>query len=67
MPLLNQLAQRRALVCAYSRFQRAISSAVGSTSPIWTNGKDTRFRKIEDSEAFTNVRARAIPVAEAGK
>lgn len=38
--------------------------ADGSTSPIWTNGKDTRFRKIEDSELFTNIRVRAVPVSE---
>ena len=41
-----------------------IRHADGSTSPIWTNGKDTRFRKIEDSELFTNVRVRAVPVSE---
>ncbi len=33
-----------------------IRHADGSTSPIWTTGKDTRFRKIEDSEMFTDVR-----------
>ena len=38
--------------------------ADGSTTPIWTNGKDTRFRKIEDSEMFTDVRVRAVPVSE---
>jgi arylsulfatase A-like enzyme len=37
--------------------------ADGSTSPIWTNGTDTRFRKIEDSELFTNVQVRAVPVS----
>ena len=44
-----------------------IRHADGSTSPIWTSGKDTRFRKIEDSELFTNVRVRAIPVSGLGK
>jgi len=38
--------------------------ADGSTSPIWTNGKDTRNPKIEDTELFTNVRVRAVPVSE---
>jgi arylsulfatase A-like enzyme len=41
-----------------------VRHADGSTSPIWTNGKGTRFRKIEDSETFTNVRVRAVPVSE---
>jgi hypothetical protein len=29
--------------------------ADGRTTPLWTSGKDTRFRKIADSELFTNV------------
>jgi hypothetical protein len=41
-----------------------VRHADGSTSPIWTNGNDTRFRKIEDSETFTNVRVRAVPASE---
>jgi arylsulfatase A-like enzyme len=41
-----------------------VRHADGSTTPIWTNGKDTRFRKIEDSEAFTHVRVRAVPASE---
>ncbi len=41
-----------------------VRHADGSISPIWTNGKDTRFRKIEDSESFTNVRVRTVPVSE---
>jgi hypothetical protein len=41
-----------------------VRHADGSATPIWTNGKDTRFRKIEDSELFTNVRVRAVPVSE---
>ena len=44
-----------------------IRHADGSTTPIWVNGKDTRFRKIEDSDLFTNVQVRAVPAAEAGK
>ena len=35
--------------------------ADGTTTPIWTSGEDTRFRKIDDSDQFTDVRVRAIP------
>jgi arylsulfatase A-like enzyme len=35
--------------------------ADGSTTPLWTNGKNTRFRKIEDSALFKEVQVRAIP------
>jgi len=38
--------------------------ADGSTTPIWTHSKDTRFRKIADSEAFTHISVRAVPVSE---
>ena len=41
-----------------------IRHADGGTSPIWTSGKDTRFRKIEDSGAFTHVRVRTVPASE---
>ena len=37
--------------------------ADGSTSPIWTNGKDTRKRQIEDTELFTGVQVRAVPLS----
>jgi hypothetical protein len=37
--------------------------ADGSTTPIWSNGKDTRSRKIPDSELFNNVQVRAVPVS----
>lgn len=39
--------------------------ADGSTTTIWANGKDTRFRKIENSNLFTNIRVRVVPSAEA--
>lgn len=35
----------------------------GTTTPIWTAGKDTRFRAIADSELFANVRVRAVPAS----
>jgi len=38
--------------------------ADGSTTPIWSNGKDTRFRKVEDTELFTHVRVRSVSVSE---
>ena len=38
--------------------------ADGSTTPIWTSGKDTRFPKIADNELFTNVRVRTVPASE---
>jgi arylsulfatase A-like enzyme len=41
--------------------------ADGSSSPVWADGKNTRFRKIEDSERFTDVRVRPVPAALAGK
>jgi hypothetical protein len=41
-----------------------IRHADGSTTPVWTNGKDTRSRKIEDSERFTNGRVRTVAPAE---
>ncbi len=41
--------------------------ADGSTSPIWTSGKDTRVNKIADSDLFKNVQVRAVPAAEVGK
>ena len=33
----------------------------GSTTPLWTNGKDTRARKIADTALFKDVQVRAIP------
>ena len=44
-----------------------IRHADGSTTPIWTNGKDTRAQKIANNELFTDVRVRAVPAAELGK
>lgn len=41
--------------------------ADGNTEPIWTNGKDTRAKKIADSELFKNVQVRAVPAAEVRK
>ena len=41
--------------------------ADGSSSAIWTNGKDIRKAKLEDTELFTNVRVRAVPVGDVVK
>jgi hypothetical protein len=35
--------------------------ADGSTTPIWSERKDTRAREIADSAAFKNVRVRTVP------
>ena len=38
--------------------------ADGSITPIWTSGKDTRNRMVEDTELFTNLRVRTVPVGD---
>ncbi len=38
-----------------------IRHADGSTTPIWTNGKDTRYRPIADSKLFSRVTVRSVP------
>ncbi len=37
-----------------------IRHADGTTTPIWTCGKDSRTRKIADSEYFSNIRVRTV-------
>jgi hypothetical protein len=45
-----------------------IRHADGSTTPIWTSGKNTKTsRKMEDTELFKDIKVRAVPVAEIGK
>ena len=44
-----------------------IRHADGRSSAIWTDGKDTRYRELEPSELFKNVRVRAVPATELGK
>ena len=44
-----------------------IRRADGSTSPIWSNAKDTRYPKIQDTALFSNISVRAIPAAEVEK
>ena len=39
----------------------------GSTTTLWTSGKDTRAGKFKESELFKEVKIRAVDVAEAGK
>ena len=34
----------------------------GTTTPIWTTGKETRYRPIADSEFFTGIRVRSVPM-----
>ena len=38
-----------------------IRHADGTTTPIWTNGKDTRMKAIPDTALFKDVQVRAIP------
>jgi hypothetical protein len=35
--------------------------ADGTTSPCWTNGRDTRTQPMADSASFRDIRVRAIP------
>ncbi len=44
-----------------------IRHADGSTAPIWMSGKDTRFRKIEDSDLFKSIQVRAVLTADVAK
>ena len=41
-----------------------IRHADGSTTPIWTEKKHTRFRKQPDTEAFTGVSVEVVPVGD---
>jgi hypothetical protein len=41
--------------------------ADGTSTPIWTNGKDTRAQKIASNELFTDVQVRAVSVVQVGK
>jgi hypothetical protein len=43
-----------------------IRHADGSVSALWSDAKDTRNRRIEDSGLFTNIRVQAVPVSETG-
>ena len=44
-----------------------IRHADGSTTPLWTNGQDTRAGKFTPNELFKDLKIRAVSVAEAGK
>jgi len=39
----------------------------GSTTPLWTSGKDTRAGKFTANELFKDLKIRAVSVAEVGK
>lgn len=41
-----------------------IRHADGSTTPLWTQGQDTRSPKIADTELFKNAKIRSIDVTE---
>ncbi len=44
-----------------------IRRADGSTSPIWSSGKDTRASKFKADEFFKDLKVRTVDVAEVGK
>jgi hypothetical protein len=44
-----------------------IRHADGSTTPLWTNGQDTRAGKFTANELFKDLKILAVNVAEAGK
>jgi arylsulfatase A-like enzyme len=44
-----------------------IRHADGRTTPLWTNGQDTRSSKLKDTELFRDVKIRAVSVAEVGR
>ena len=44
-----------------------IRHADGSTTPLWTSGKDTRAGAFKASEFFEDLQVRAVNVAEVGK
>ena len=44
-----------------------IRHADGSTTPLWTNGKDTRAGKFKANELFKDLKIRAVKVAEVGR
>jgi hypothetical protein len=44
-----------------------IRHADGSTTPIWTSGKDTKVKKIEETELFKDIKVRAVSASEVGQ
>ncbi len=44
-----------------------IRHADGSTTPLWTSGKETRTQKVADTELFKDLNIRAVDVSKVGK
>ena len=44
-----------------------IRHADGSSTPLWTSGKDTRAGKFNASKLFKDLKIRAVPVSEIGR
>ncbi|MEZ5301441.1 MAG: hypothetical protein R3F11_12440 [Verrucomicrobiales bacterium] len=44
-----------------------IRHADGSTTPLWTDGKDTRAGRFAPDEFFSDLRIRAVDVSEVTK
>jgi hypothetical protein len=39
----------------------------GTTTPLWTNSKDTRFPKTPDTDLFKDVKVRSVELSELSK
>jgi len=39
----------------------------GTTTPLWTNGKDTRTARFEATELFKDLKVRVVPASDVGK
>jgi hypothetical protein len=44
-----------------------IRHADGGTTPLWTNGKDTRTGSFPENQLFKDFHVRAVDVTDAGK
>ena len=38
--------------------------ADGTTTPIWQSGKDTKIKPIKNTDLFTNIRVRSVPLEQ---
>jgi hypothetical protein len=43
-----------------------IRHADGTTTAIWQSSKDTRAKKIEDTELFKDIKVRTVSVPDVG-
>ena len=45
----------------------SIRHADGTTTPVWTNGKDTRVSKFQENDLFKEITVRTVGMADVGK